>query len=148
MRKFQFNLEKILELRKYDEQQWELKLGEATGKCNALQHKINEKKTSRKHIFSQRHLDKGDMRMFLYVENYTHRMDQEIADLTEKLEKAEEERSKIQEKFLEASKKRKILDKLKERKQQAYYKHEQKQEQKALDEITSARYARELEDAG
>ncbi len=147
MRKFQFNLEKILELRKYDEQQWELKLGEATGRCNAL-HRKTACKASRKQIFEQRHLDTGDMRMFLYAENYTHRMDQEITELRAELEKAEAERQKLQEKFLEASKKRKILDKLKERQQQAYYKHEQKQEQKALDEISSARYARELEDAG
>ena len=74
MRKFQFNLEKILELRKYDEQQWELKLGEATGRCNALHRDIAACKASRKQIFEQGHLDTGDMRMFLYAENYTHRM--------------------------------------------------------------------------
>lgn len=148
MRKFQFNLEKILELRKYDEQQREIELGQATGRCNALRREIEARKASRRHIFEKRHLDKGDMRMFLYAENYTHRMDQEINELKNKLEKAEAERQKLQEKFLEASKKRKILDKLKERKQHSYYKHEQKQEQKALDEISSARYARELEDAG
>ncbi|SRR6056297_2089435 len=148
MRKFQFNLEKILELRKYDEQQWELKLGQATGRCIALQRKIEEKRASRREIFSRRHFDTGDMRMFLYVENYTHRMDQEITELKESLRKAEAERKEIQTKFLEVSKKRKILDKLKERKQQAYYKNQEKQEQKSLDEISSARYARELEDAG
>lgn len=148
MRKFQFNLEKILELRKYDEQQREIELGQATGRCNALRREIEDRKASRRHIFEKRHLDKGDMRMFLYAENYTHRMDQEINKLKAELEKAEAERQKLQEKFLEASKKRKILDKLKERKQHSYYKHEQKQEQKALDEISSARYARELEDAG
>ncbi len=148
MRKFQFNLEKILELRKYDEQQWELKLGQATGRCNSLNREIESRKASRREIFEKRHLDSGDMRMFLYAENYTHRMDQEIVELREELKKAEAERQKLQEKFLEASKKRKILDKLKERQQQAYYKHEQKQEQKTLDEISSARYARELEDAG
>lgn len=148
MRKFQFNLEKILELRKYDEQQWELKLGQATGRCNAINREIEARKVSRKRIFERRQLEPGDMRMFLYAENYTHRMDQKIAELRAELENAEAERKKLQEKFLEASKKRKILDKLKERQQQAYYKHEQKQEQKTLDEISSARYARELEDVG
>ncbi|MFW5710541.1 MAG: flagellar export protein FliJ [Spirochaetia bacterium] len=148
MRKFQFNLEKILELRKYDEQQWELKLGQATGRCSALNREIEARKASRREIFEKRRLDSGDLRMFLYAENYTHRMDQEIVELRAELEKAEAERQKLQEKFLEASKKRKILDKLKDRQQQAYYNHEQKQEQKVLDEISSARYARELEDVG
>src|SRR6056297_4213590 len=110
MRKFQFNLEKILELRKYDEQQWELKLGQATGRCNALNRDIQACKASRREIFEKRHLDTGDMRMFLYAENYTNRMDQEISELRAELEKAETERKALQEKFLEASKKRKILD--------------------------------------
>jgi len=148
MRKFQFNLEKILELRKYDEQQWEIKLGQATGRCNALKKKIEERRSSRKRTFNQRHLDTGDMRMFMYVENYTHRMDQEITELRAELEQAEKERKGVQEKFLEVSKKRKILDKLKERKQQVYYKQQEKQEQKVLDEISSAQYARKLEDVG
>ena len=148
MRKFQFNLEKILELRKYDEQQWEIKLGQTTGRCNALKKKIEERRSSRKQTFNQRHLDTGDMRMFMYVENYTHRMDQEITELRAELEQAEKERKDVQEKFLEVSKKRKILDKLKERKQQVYYKQQEKQEQKVLDEISSAQYARKLEDVG
>jgi len=148
MRKFQFNLEKILELRKYDEQQWEIKLGQTTGRCNALKKKIEERRSSRKQTFNQRHLDTGDMRMFMYVENYTHRMDQEITELRAELEQAEKERKDVQEKFLEVSKKRKILDKLKERKQQMYYKQQEKQEQKVLDEISSAQYARKLEDVG
>jgi len=148
MRKFQFNLEKILELRKYDEQQWEMKLGQTTGRCNALQKKIEERHSKRKRTFNQRHLDTGDMRMFMYVENYTHRLDQEITELRAELEQAEKERREVQEKFLEVSKKRKILDKLKERKQQVYYKQQEKQEQKVLDEISSAQYARKLEDVG
>ncbi|MFO7731128.1 MAG: flagellar export protein FliJ [Spirochaetia bacterium] len=148
MRKFQFNLEKILELRKYDEQQWEIKLGQVTGRCNGLHKKIEERRSSRKHTFNQRHLDTGDMRMFMYVENYTRRMDQEITELRAELEQAEKERKDVQEKFLEVSKKRKILDKLKERKQQMYYKQQEKQEQKVLDEISTARYARKLEDVG
>ncbi|MDZ7795113.1 MAG: flagellar export protein FliJ [Spirochaetia bacterium] len=148
MRKFQFNLEKILELRKYDEQQWEIKLGQAIGRCTALKKKIEERRSSRKRTFNQRHLDTGDMRMFMYVENYTHRMDQEITELRAELEQAEKERKDVQEKFLEVSKKRKILDKLKERKQQMYYKKQEKQEQKVLDDISSAQYARKLEDVG
>ncbi len=145
MRTFQFNLEKILELRRYREQQCELKLGEATGRCNALNRQIHARSVRKKEIFVKRGDMGRDISSFLSVEYFTLRMDQEIEGLRNELEQAEAERRERQTEFLEASKKRKILDKLKDRKQRLYYREQLKAEQKALDDISSSMYIRRLE---
>jgi flagellar FliJ protein len=145
MRRFQFNLEKILELRRYYERQCELRLGEATGRCNALHHQIQERSVRKKNVFAKRGAMGRDISSFLSVEYYTLRMDREIEELQRELEQAEAERRERQIEFLEASKKRKILDKLKDRKQSLYYRGQLKTEQKALDDISSSMYIRRLE---
>ncbi|MDY7027546.1 MAG: flagellar export protein FliJ [Spirochaetota bacterium] len=145
MRRFQFNLEKILELRRYHERQCELRLGEATGRCNALHCQIQERSVRKKNVFAKRGAMGRDISSFLSVEYYTLRMDREIEGLQRELEQAEAERRERQIEFLEASKKRKILDKLKDRKQSLYYREQLKTEQKALDDISSSMYIRRLE---
>ncbi|MGC9313269.1 MAG: flagellar export protein FliJ [Sediminispirochaetaceae bacterium] len=145
MRRFQFNLEKILELRRYHERQCELRLGEATGRCNALHRQIQERSVRKKNVFAKRGAMGRDISSFLSVEYYTLRMDREIEGLRGELEQAEAERRERQIEFLEASKKRKILDKLKDRKQKLYYREQMKAEQKALDDISSSMYIRSLE---
>jgi len=145
MRRFQFNLEKILELRRYHERQCELRLGEATGICNALHRQIQERSVRKKDVFARRGTLGRDISSFLSVEYYTLRMDREMERLRKELERAEAERRERQTEFLEASKKRKILDKLKERKQKLYYREQMKAEQKALDDISSSMYIRKLE---
>lgn len=148
MRKFQFNLDKVLELRTYHERQEELKLGEATGKCNALHRKIEDSEVKKREVFSARKPEGRDLRSYLYAEYYTRRLEQRIEQLKKELLIADEERRAAQQRFLEASKKRKILESLKERMQKNYYREQKKLEQKLLDEISSAQYIRELEDAG
>jgi len=147
MRKFRFNLDKVLELRAYHERQAEIKLGEATGKCNALNRRIEEKNLEKREAFSNRRPDGNDLGSFFYIEFYTQRMDRKIDQLKDELKLAEEERRRAQQIFLEASKKRKILESLRDRMRQNYYKEQKKLEQKVLDEISSAMYIRTLEDA-
>ncbi|HDQ15126.1 MAG TPA: flagellar export protein FliJ [Sediminispirochaeta sp.] len=147
MRKFQFNLEKILELRSYYERQAELKLGRITGNCNYLRRQIKDRTEAKKEIFSKRKLEGRDMSGFLYTEYFSLRMDQEVQGLQEELQQAEQERQKALAEFLEASKKRKVLDSLKEREQRNYYRQQKKNEQKNLDEISSAMFINSKEDA-
>lgn len=148
MRKFQFNLDKVLELRTYHERQAELKLGEATGKCNALHRKIEAGEVRKREVFAARKPEGRDLSSYLYAEYYTRRLEQRIEQLKEELRIADEERRSARQLFLEASKKRKILESLKDRMQRSYYREQKKLEQKLLDEISSAQYIRELEDAG
>jgi flagellar FliJ protein len=148
MRKFQFNLDKVLELRSYHERQAELKLGEATGKCNALHRRIEDNENRKRETFSSRKPEGSELSSYLYAEYYIRMLDQKISQLKEELKTADEARRLAQQLFLEASKKRKILESLKDRMQRNYYQEQKKLEQKALDEISSAQYIRELEDAG
>jgi len=145
MRAFQFKLEKILELRLYEERQCELKLAEATGRCNALHRQIQERNRRKREVFRERGPLKGDLSSFLLIEHFSWRMKQEIEELELELEEAEKQRLAMQREFLEASKRRKILDKLKERKQRVYYREQMKAEQKNLDDISSSMYIRQLE---
>jgi len=147
MRKFRFNLDKVLELKIYHERQAELKLGEATGKCNALNRQIEGKNLEKREAFSNRRPDGNDLGSFFYIEFYTQRMDRKIEQLKDELRHAEKERLQAQQVFMEASKKRKILESLKDRMRRNYYRDQKKLEQKVLDEISSAMYIRTLEDA-
>lgn len=146
MQKFQFNLEKVLELRLYHEREAEIKLGQITGRCNALHRSIEETRRKKKDVFRKRSLRGGDLSSFLWVEQFSQRMDKEIEELRFELEKAEKERLQAQEEFLELSKKRKILDKLKDREKQKYYREQKKVEQKNLDEVSSAMHIRGMEE--
>jgi len=147
MKRFQFNLEKILELRTYHERQSELKLAEATGRCNSLRREIHECGVRKREVFSERSFTGRDMSSFLFVEHYTRRMTEHAARLQMELEKTEKRRRQMQLEFLEASKKRKILSKLKERKQEMYYREELKAEQKNIDDISSSMYIKQLGEA-
>ena len=42
MQRFQFRLERLLDLRKYREREWELKLAEITGICLMIRRRIEE----------------------------------------------------------------------------------------------------------
>jgi len=145
MQRFRFNLEKILELRVYDERQAELRLAEATGLCNSLHRKIEECDRRQRKAFARRGTIGKDISAFLQVEYFSRRMSQDIERLIRETEEAEKVRRQRQQEFLEFSRKRKILDKLKERKQNLYYREQMKAEQKNLDDISSSMYIRKME---
>ena len=75
------------------------------------------------------------------MEFYKHRMNKEAGELRNKLVRAEKERDKVKADFLEVSKNRKILTKLKEKREKEYYKQQLKQEFNNTDEINNSRAA-------
>lgn len=142
MRRFQFNLEKVLELRRYEERRRELELGEVTSRCVALNRRIKEHVKAREQVFASRRLSRQESFYdFSIADRYAVRLEQEKRRLEEELEDCEAEREKVREKFLEASKKRKVIERLKERQQEQYYTQQRKEEQKELDDMAASRWS-------
>jgi flagellar FliJ protein len=78
------------------------------------------------------------------VEQYITRLLIEIEELTVKLEQKQKERQKVQEKFLEASRDRKILDSLKEKREQQYRREQNREDMKILDDLAGAQAVRKM----
>ncbi|MBU8912624.1 MAG: flagellar export protein FliJ [Spirochaetales bacterium] len=136
MRRFRFKLDKILELRRYAEQEWELKLAEVTGRVVTAEQEIAEW-ARRRHDTRRLHAGAGtvDMLIMRTREDYVNRIDLRVMELQHQLVALEVERSKIRDGYVEASRKRKALTRLKERQAQEYYRDALRDEGRVLDEI-------------
>lgn len=82
--------------------------------------------------------DGFDLEELLEIEHFGRRMRCERQELSIRLEDLEAKRAEAQEEFLEASRKRKVLEKLKERKAEIHRKQELAVQQRSLDEIGSS----------
>jgi len=136
MKRFRFNLEKLLDLRAYDERSWEIKLGQIVSKCNIMEHKIKDFESDKTKAFFKYSLDNSGIEILQISELYLQKLNYEINQANLKLTAYKFEKQKIQKKFIEASNKRKVLDKLKEKEEQVYYKEEALEELKEIDDIS------------
>ena len=138
MKRFRFRLEELLRIRRYYERTWEIKLAEASGHCVRLEGLLRELEAERLENTS---CSVGGLIYDiaeLHVRNeYLRRIDSETRTAKSELERRIKERDEINRQYLIASKNRKILEKLEERKAGEYYKIQLKEEGKALDEIGS-----------
>ena len=148
MKRFRFKLERILSLRAYKEREWELKLAGATGKCIQLMREI-EDRTRMKTQSALRNIDEREVVKEL-VQNhlYMSRLDQEMQNMHVQLIEREKEREEIQTAYLEASKDRKVLSNLKEKRSNAYSKERRVEEAKELDDINTGRTAHQRSQSG
>jgi len=148
VRRFRFKLQKLLNLKHYKEREWELKLGEITGRMQELKGKIEACGLSRKRGFEERAASFRDFAAMTAADHYVRRMEQEAAAHRTELARLAEERAAIQARYLEASKERKVFEKLKERQQEAFYREERALEVKLQDDINSGAAARRIEAGG
>jgi flagellar protein FliJ len=150
MKRFQFRLERFLELRRWKEREWEIKLARALGECLLLENRIREIAeqigTSRMAGFTEgRRVDVQAMaRRELYVQRLA--AERERAQVT--LEEKRREMEKVRVRYLEVSKDRKVLDKLKERQSGEYYERQLDEEYRTVDDLNnSAAVSRGLDSA-
>jgi len=141
MKRFSFRLEKILEIRKYHEREWELKLAEITGTCMRIEGEIRYLLSERSEAFQKRHLSlERDISYLLYSELYMQRLQQSADRLSRDLREKEKILEEVRDQYREASKQRKILEKLKEKRQKENYKKQRDEEIKAIDDIALSNY--------
>jgi len=137
MRRFKFNLEKILQLRKFKEEECKIALGQAISILNKIELEIKETAVKRHGATMQRFADPMEM---ISWENYIIRLDRQAEQLAEKAAQAEivvEEKRAL---YLEAQKDLKAMEKLKEKKQKEYRKEMLNLQMAEVDDITASRY--------
>lgn len=139
MKRFKFNLEKVLQLRKFREDECKLALGQAISVLNKIENEIRETAVKRHNAALRRFSDVGEVAAWDY---YILRLDREAQQLTEQAAQAEivvEEKRAL---YLEASKDVKAIDKLKEKQKNEYRKEMFDLQMSEVDDITAARYRR------
>jgi flagellar protein FliJ len=137
MKRFWFGPEKVMQLRKFREEECKLALGQAVSILNKIENEIKETAVKRHNATSQRFINIGETNAW---ENYIMRLDQEALQLTEKAAQAEitvEEKRAL---YLEAQKDLKTIEKLKEKRQKEYRKEMLNYEMNEVDGLTSARF--------
>jgi len=137
VKKFSFRLEKVLQLRKFREEECKIELGHAISNLNIIENEIKMTAVKRQSAASQRFNATNEIGEW---NNYILRLDQETERLMEKAAQAEiivEEKRAL---YLEAAKDLKTLEKLKEKRQQEHRKEAADYQMAEVDDLTAARY--------
>jgi flagellar FliJ protein len=142
---FRFRLETILTQRRHVEEGFQKELADARQELAAAQAVLREAKgTHRQCMRDMRRKQRDRFRaddMLLYYP-YLERLKQDIELHMKRVAAAERKVEQKRQALLEAMKKRKILDKLKEKQLQAHLKVEAKSEQRFTDESAAQQHAR------
>ena len=137
MKRFSFGLEKILELREYRERIAKATMAEKAGKCTVLEMDLED--NARKSIAAgrERFRKGGNISDYMAGEHYAVRLVAERERLMKTLAMAELEREQARLSYIEASKSKELITKLKEREEADYYKAAAREETKTMDDIAA-----------
>jgi flagellar FliJ protein len=142
LRRFRFNLEKILSLRKYREREAEVELGRAVGALADIENKIALLARERVKAADERFSPHRTVPEIQNYERYILRLDKIRDRLLEEAVKAELKAAEAREAYLEASRDRKVLDKVKEHRQREYREEFLAEETGLLDDLAGGAHAR------
>jgi flagellar FliJ protein len=135
MRRFRFKLERILELRQFRETNAEAVLGAKAGACSLLEQQLQDNAVATHRVGMERFRAGGSLADFQAAENFGLRLHTEREKLLKALAAAELEREQARLEYIEAVKARELLDKLREREENQWYKAAQKEEIAVLDDL-------------
>jgi flagellar FliJ protein len=140
VRRFQFRLERFLELRRWKERQWEIALAKIQGVCLSLERRIAEiaAEIGASRLVGYTVGARIDVEAMARRELYVLRLARERERTRETLQEKRKELAKVLASYLEASKDRKVLDKLKERRAEEYYDRQLDEEFKNTDDMNTA----------
>ena len=141
MKRFVFELEKVLDLRKYKERETEIALGRAISVLNEIEDSIASVDEERKRL--SRQIPKSAIDIIAF-DRYAQKLDATKERLLKEAEEAQRKVDEAREIYLAASRDRKAIDNLKERRAQEYRKFVLTEETKTLDDISSGVKARQL----
>lgn len=139
MKKFEFSLQKILNLRNFEQDQAELELGKANAEVARIQNQLKAVAEKRA-LISKESQNTSDAALYTQVSQYFIFLDQRKESLLEELAQAEliaEEKRQI---VREAMKKVKALEKLKEKKKLEWKEELEKEEAEELDDLVTSRF--------
>lgn len=142
MKKFTFSLQKILDIREFEEKQAKIELGKAVAETNRIRMELERIAAERVRIVHLK-ADVVSLTEMIVKEQYLTRLDMTKDRLLEDLAAAEivvEEKRAV---FTETLKKRKVLSRLKDRQFTAFRRDVQKAEDIVSDDISSSRFLRD-----
>ena len=142
MRRFRFRLERLLALKRYGEREWEIKLARATGACVLTQQSIARSRRAWAESFRAFRAGGLDLEGMLSAEAYRKRMEATVERLQAELERQSAELEEVRKGYLSASRERKVLAKLKERREAEYMRDQRRQEFNSMDEVASVAHGR------
>ncbi|MCL2374864.1 MAG: flagellar export protein FliJ [Treponema sp.] len=135
MKPFSFNLEKILNLRKHREDEAKIDLGRAIAALSDLENRILALGQERARAAADQFKQGNTAAIIQQYMFYLVRLDSTKEQLLKEAAMAELKVEETREAFIEASRERKVLDTLKEKRQKEHRKEMLAQEAKNLDEI-------------
>ena len=131
MKKFSFELEKVLSLRKFREQETKIELGKAIGALSEVEGKIKSVAEER---FRAGGMFSGNGAVIRSYMMYITRLDLQKENLLVQAAQAEIKVEQARSGYMEASRDRKVLDKLKEKREGEYHKMVLAEETRSLDD--------------
>lgn len=142
MKRFHFKLEKLLKIRAHREREWELKLAEITGICLRIEGRILDLLSKKREAFSERSPGGRKDVSYLFVnELYLERIDVTVKSLRKELKDKERLREEVRKQFIEASREKRILEKLKERRKALDYNRQKEEEIKEIDDSNISNFS-------
>ena len=134
MKKFVFSLQKVLELREYEEEKAKLELGKAVAELERIKRLLQEVAQNRVKANLSRK-DTTDVIVLMNIENYIIGLDAKKEKLLEELTMAQMFFEEKRDLYTKAMQDREVLSKLKEKQLSEYKKEVLKEEENALDDI-------------
>ncbi len=142
MKRFSFRLERVLELREYAETVAKALLGEKSAVCSRLNLSLEENARATLDAARERFRPGGNAADHRAAELYSVRLTQERERLMKALAMAEAERETARLAYVETSKAKEIVAKLREREEKAYYKAVSREETKTMDDLAAGAHIR------
>jgi flagellar FliJ protein len=141
MKRFHFNLQKVLDLRAWREQDAEIELGRAISRLTELTNRLKALAEERFRAVADRFVRSNSAEDMFTYERYITRLDSQKEELLKEAAEAELAVSERREAYLAASRDRKVLDKLRERRFGEYRRLALREEVKLTDDAASGRFA-------
>ncbi len=146
MKQFSFDLESILELRKYREQEAEIALGKAVGELTVIEQNIESVVQEKVRVSRERFSLGYGVAELLTFERYVQRLDYTKERLIEDAAQAELKVEAARDVYLEASRERDVLDEVKKDEAAEYRKEVFDTEAKILDDVAGSAYIKRLKE--
>lgn len=142
MQKFVFNMQKILNLRKFEEKQAQAELGKAVSAETRIQDTLNLIACQNVQTVQNASGIKNPLELY-NLNNYLRLLSQRKEKLLQELAQAHIETEQKREKMREAMLKVKALEKLKEVRQNEWAQENKRREEKELDDIANSKQLRQ-----
>lgn len=133
MKRFSFNLQKLLQLREFEEKNAKTALAAAVSEAERIKNELKSVAVERVRVNKTRN-ENVDTLFLITLEHYVNRLDVRKEELLENLAEAElliEQRRAV---FAAAMQKRSVLDKLKEKQYLSWRKENARAEESALED--------------